>query len=68
MRASSHPHKLVSLAVAAEAIDVHPRTIRRRIADGTIVGYRVGKLVKVDPADVEALVRPIAAARRGDAA
>ena len=39
---------LVSIAEAAERYDVHPRTLRRRIADGTLTAYRVGRLVKVD--------------------
>lgn len=55
--------RLVSLAVAADAADVHPRTIRRRIADGTIRGYRVGRLVKVDLDDLGELVRPIPTAQ-----
>lgn len=52
--------QLVSLSDAAEHYDVHPRTLRRRIADGTLPAYRVGRLVKVDLNEAErALLRPI---------
>lgn len=40
---------LVSLAAAAEQFGVSVQTLRRRIADGTITGYRVGRLIRVDP-------------------
>ncbi|UNX53351.1 helix-turn-helix domain-containing protein [Georgenia sp. TF02-10] len=36
------------MAVAAEHIGVHPKTLRRRIADGTLTGYRIGRMVRVD--------------------
>ena len=39
---------LVPLAVAAENLGVSVKTIRRRIADGTARGYRVGRLIRVD--------------------
>ena len=39
---------LVSLAVAAEVFGVSTKTLRRRIADGTVHGYRVGRLIRVD--------------------
>lgn len=39
---------LVSLAVAAEKFGVSVKTIRRRIADGTVHGYRVGRLIRVN--------------------
>jgi excisionase family DNA binding protein len=39
---------------------VSPRTLRRRIADGDIRAYRVPpRLIKLDAADVEALLEPI---------
>ncbi len=59
------PQQLITVTAAADRLD--DRTIRRYIAVGTLRGYRVGtKLVRVDRADVEALIRPIPAA--GDAA
>ena len=43
---------LVSLAAAAEHFGVSVKTIRRRISDGTVRGYRVGRLIRVDPAEL----------------
>lgn len=40
--------RLVALAVAAEELSVSVKTVRRRIADGTVTGYRVGRLIRVD--------------------
>ncbi len=39
---------LVSLATAAESLGVSVKTLRRRISDGTVRGYRVGRLIRVD--------------------
>ncbi|KZM78084.1 hypothetical protein A0J59_02710 [Cellulosimicrobium sp. I38E] len=55
--------RLVSLAVAASIADVSTKTIRRRIADGTLPAFRVGNLVKVDLGDLEAIVKPIPTTR-----
>jgi excisionase family DNA binding protein len=67
---ASSLRKLISVEAAAERLDINPRSVRRYIADGKLQGYRVGtKLIRVDQADVDALIRPIpAAAGRGDAA
>lgn len=45
---TSTDQQLVSLAEAAEQFGVSVKTIRRRIADGTVHGYRVGRLIRVD--------------------
>jgi len=42
------PRSLVSLAVAADRFGISIKTLRRRISDGTVHGYRVGRLVRVD--------------------
>lgn len=42
------PAHLVPLAEAAAHFHVSVKTLRRRIADGTITGYRIGRLVRVD--------------------
>jgi len=57
---------LVSLTeAAARAGGVNVRTVRRWIADGRITGYRVGpKLIKVDAAELDGIIRPVAAAGR----
>lgn len=39
---------LVSLAVAAEVFGISVKTVRRRISDGTVHGYQVGRLIRVD--------------------
>jgi excisionase family DNA binding protein len=55
----------ISIGDAAERLGVHPRTIRRRIADGQLTGYRFGPhLIRLDPAEVDALLRPIPTAGR----
>ena len=54
--------QLVSLSVAAEEADVSTKTIRRRIADGTLPAYRVGRLIKVDRRNLDRLMVPIPAA------
>lgn len=48
-----------SLAEAAEAHAVSVKTLRRRIADGSLTGYRFGpKLLRVDLDEVAALMVP----------
>ena len=39
---------LVSLADAAKEFSVCTKTIRRRIANGTVTGYKVGRVIRVD--------------------
>lgn len=51
-RSEEHEPDLVSLAVAAERLGVSVKTIRRRISDGTVRGYRVGRLIRVDMEDL----------------
>ena len=51
---------LVDLPTAAEHLGVTTHTLRRWISDGRIRAYRVGgSPVRLDVADVEALVKPI---------
>lgn len=55
---------LVSLAIAAENLGVSVKTLRRRISDGTVHGYRVGRLIRVDLDEVrKALVVEIPTVR-----
>jgi excisionase family DNA binding protein len=52
--------RLISLGDAASLLGVCTRTVRRYIAAGRIQGYRVGpRLVKIDAADIDKLMRPI---------
>ncbi|WP_240474267.1 helix-turn-helix domain-containing protein [Intrasporangium chromatireducens] len=55
------------MEAAADYLGVHPLTIRRRIAAGRLKAYRLGpRTIRVDLADVEALLQPVATAS-GDA-
>jgi excisionase family DNA binding protein len=69
----SQTGKLVSLAVAAERPGVSVKTLRRRIADGSLPAYRIGPTgskgaIRVDPEDVERLLRRIPTADGSHAA
>lgn len=60
--------QLVSIAHAAEYADVCTKTIRRRISDGSLTGYRMGpRVIRVDLRELnENLLRPIPSAKVGD--
>lgn len=61
---SSMP-KLVSLVEGAAQFGISVKTLRRRIADGTVHGYRVGRLIRVDLNDLlEHLVVEIPTVKR----
>jgi excisionase family DNA binding protein len=51
--------RLTAIDVAADFLDVHPRTVRRMIHAGELRGYRVARLVKVDMTQVYALATPV---------
>lgn len=46
--------RLVSLTEAARDLSVSVKTIRRRIADGTVRAYRVGRLIRIDADELRA--------------
>jgi excisionase family DNA binding protein len=50
-----------SVADAARRCHVSTKTIRRRIAEGQLTGYRLAgsHLIRLNPADVDALLRPV---------
>ncbi|AWG98707.1 helix-turn-helix transcriptional regulator [Rhodococcus ruber] len=63
MPASKSQRRLVSVPQAAEYAGVCSKTIRRRISDGTITGYRFGpRLIRVDLDEIDAVLRPLATA------
>jgi len=63
------PRRLVPLVPASEYSRLSVKTLRRRITDGTITGYRAGpKLIMVDLDEIDgALIRPIPSAGNGGA-
>ena len=44
-----------SLPTAAARIGVSVKTIRRRIAEGVLPVYRCGRILRLDPDDVDAM-------------
>lgn len=57
--------RLATLADAAAYAAVNPKTIRRRISDGSLTGYRMGpRLIRVDLDELDVLLRPIPAGDR----
>jgi len=64
MPAFAEPRKYQPLASEAERLGVSTKTLRRRIAEGRLTGYRLSgsRLIRLDPAEVDALLRPIPSA------
>lgn len=59
------PKAYESLAQAAERTEVSVKTLRRRIASGDLRAYRYGpRAIRLDPSDVDKLMRPLTIARR----
>jgi len=56
---STPERRYVRLEDAAARLACDPKTIRRRIADGELTGYRLGRLVRVDLAEVDTLLTRI---------
>jgi excisionase family DNA binding protein len=46
-----------SLASAAARMGVSVKTVRRRIADGVLPVYRCGRILRLDPNDVDGMFR-----------
>jgi len=64
MPAQSHvrkaTHRYASLATGAEYAHCSIKTLRRRISDGSLTGYRMGpRLIRVDLNELDRLLRPI---------
>ncbi len=59
----SSARQLLSIASAADLTGVVVKTVRRRISDGSLTGYRIGpRLIRVDADELDALLRKIPAA------
>ncbi|EHK84255.1 DNA binding domain-containing protein [Rhodococcus pyridinivorans AK37] len=55
--------RLVSIPESAKYAGVCTKTIRRRISDGSITGYRFGpRLIRVDLNEIDDMLRPMASA------
>ncbi|WP_155770639.1 helix-turn-helix domain-containing protein [Mycobacterium asiaticum] len=52
--------QLISTAKAATLLNVSPNTVRSFIANGKLKGYRVGRLIKVDAAEIENFIDRVA--------
>ena len=62
----TQPHRYETLAEAAERHRCSVKTLRRRISDGRLTAYRFGPtLIRLNPAEVDALLRPIPSAAAG---
>jgi excisionase family DNA binding protein len=46
------PTRLMTIADAAETLAVSPRTVRRLIDQGALTATRVGRQIRVHPADL----------------
>ncbi len=54
------PHRFGSIKRAAQIGEVSTKTIRRRIDDGSLTGYRFGpRIIRVDLDEVESLFKPM---------
>lgn len=55
---NSAQRPLMTIRGSADALDVSTRTISRLIAAGTLPAVRIGRLVRIRPEDLAALVQP----------
>lgn len=66
MRTHTAQRRLSSIPGAADYAAVSTKTIRRRIADGSLTGYRFGtRVIRVDLNELDELLRPIPSAKAG---
>lgn len=64
-RSNSRPIRRASIADAAAYVPCSTKTIRRRIADGTLNARRFGKKILVDLDEIDELLEPIPTVKRG---
>ena len=55
----AHSRRLASVAQAADYAAVCTKTIRRKIADGTLTAYRADRIIRVDLDSVDSWLKPI---------
>jgi len=64
--AKTATRRLVSINQAAEYADICTKTVRRRISDGSLTGFRMGsRIIRVDLNELDELLRPIPTASGG---
>jgi excisionase family DNA binding protein len=54
--ASDFPERLLTVNEASEALRVGPRTLRRRLEDGSVRGVRIGPAVRVPESEVRRIL------------
>ncbi|MCT2250968.1 helix-turn-helix domain-containing protein [Corynebacterium sanguinis] len=54
-----------TVSQAAERTGLGKRTLRRYIAEGDLVAYRIGRTIRLRPEDVDALFTPTNAWEKG---
>lgn len=52
--------QLISTTRAAVLLNISPNTVRALIAQGRFKGYKVGRLVKIDAAEIESYLDYVA--------
>ncbi|WP_311474609.1 helix-turn-helix domain-containing protein [uncultured Corynebacterium sp.] len=57
-RTTSAPQHYETVSQAAKRTGLGTRTLRRYIAEGTLVAYRIGRSIRLRPEDVDALFTP----------
>lgn len=58
--------RFLSLREAADYVSADPRTIRKQIAEGELTEYRLGRVIRIDIAELERNMRPNAAPAGGE--
>ena len=48
--------EFLTIVDVAQALGVNPRTVRRWIKAGKLVVHRIGRVVRISPADLEAFL------------
>jgi excisionase family DNA binding protein len=63
-----HSTRWITINAAAEYLGVSVRTVRRPISSGELPAYRIGggrgRLLRINVADIEALLVPVPTVRR----
>ena len=66
---TSRTRRWASLHTGAEYSELSVKTLRRRVADGTLTAYRVGpRTLRIDLDELDAALRPVPAGGEHDAA